>query len=153
MVVCLYLLTCGTLLLFCGAFYAGFLFRLFLMAFLYLSLIHIYINLLLSKKIDVEGGIKAKKYLEMWFYCEDASALTSDSMVVINRNGSDLKLKLPVEKLTNGWNRLHLSLILAIEKYDGIDAIKINLATGGKAQKFMMDDIVLAPVTLSLIHI
>lgn len=105
------------------------------------------INLLLNKKIDVEGGIKAKKYLEMWFYCEDASALTSDSMVVINRNGSDLKLKLPVEKLTNGWNRLHLSLILAIEKYDGIDAIKINLATGGKAQKFMMDDIVLAPVT------
>ena len=100
-----------------------------------------------AKSMTVEGGLKAKKNFEMWLYCEDASALTTDSMVVIHRNNSELKLKIPVEKLKNGWNKVDIMLVLALPKHDGIDSIEIKLATGGKAQKFMIDDIVLSPVT------
>lgn len=97
--------------------------------------------------IIVDGGVKTQKNLEMWFYCEDASALTTDSNIIIHRNDFESKLKIPVAKIQNGWNKLDLSLSLVVTKIDGIDSLEINLATGGKAQKFMIDDIAFAPVT------
>ena len=104
---------------------------------------------LVSENVNlaVEGGVKGKKNLEMWLYCEDVSALSADSTVVLTRNGSNSTLKLPVAKLENGWNKVTISLSFVSSKFDGIDTMEINLVTGGKAQKFMIDDIAFTPVT------
>ena len=98
--------------------------------------------------ITYEGGIKNAGFLEFWLYVDNADLISSDSRVIIYKNKIQKfqSQKSVFSSLKNGWNKILVSLKVAIPSVDEINSVEFNIKSTDKVT-VKLDDICLSKTT------
>lgn len=98
--------------------------------------------------ITYEGGIKNAGFLEFWLYVDNADLISSDSRVIIYKNKIQKfqSQKSVFSGLKNGWNKILVSLKVAIPSVDEINSVEFNIKSTDKVT-VKLDDICLSKTT------